>query len=60
MNTKQEELMHKVLQMDNTKYYLIEDGAGLVDDFKIPLLGELWKLLLYKEIKAYVSKEEYV
>ncbi len=60
MDTKQVELMQTVLQMENTKYYLIEDGVGLVDDFKIPLLGEVWKLLLYKEIKAYVQKMEYV
>lgn len=60
MDAKQEKLIQRVLQMENTKYYLIEDGVGLVDDFKIPLLGEVWKLLLYKEIKAYVEEKEYV
>ncbi len=58
--TAQERLLNTVLEMDNDKFYTIEDGAGLLDGFITPLPGIYWKLLLRKEIKVYISSKELI
>jgi hypothetical protein len=59
MTQEQERLIETVLSMDDSTYYTIDSGAGLLDGFTMPLMGETWKLLLFNEIKAYIYEKEY-
>jgi hypothetical protein len=58
--SKKEVLVKKVLGMENSKFYTLNDKSGLLNGFTFPLPGQVWKLLLYKEIREYINKKELI
>lgn len=53
MKKQKKDLIELVLKMDNNRFYSLTKYGKLVDGITVPLTGQLWKLIMYRDIKEY-------